>query len=113
MENQKINHKKLHVLLFLMMIIDFIFTFIGINIYEIIEEGNILLIWLFKMPFPISFLIRIGFSLLLIYLCEYIYESNYKYYKQFIYFAIGINTCVILIHFKWIIALFFYMLYSI
>lgn len=93
--------QKLNIYLVLLIIIDYLYTYIGIHWFEIVEEANPLMIRFFNLPFNISFPLRVIFAIFILILSRYI-QREYDYYKQFIYFVLIVNIAVILNHFRWI-----------
>ena len=101
--NKNTSYSLSHIVLFLLMMMDFIFTYIGVNNLNVIVEANPILIWLFKLPFLVSFTIRAIYSYIIVYLCKIIQNSRYKHYKKFIIFCIGVNVFVLILHLKWLL----------
>lgn len=99
-------YSKLHFYLFILMMLDFIFTYIGINKLNIIKEGNPILIWLFELPFLQALIIRLLYCFFILILCIFICENQYKHYDKFITLALGVNVIVLLLHLRWAIVYF-------
>ena len=66
--------------IYLFLIFDYLLTYIGIRL-NIIEEANILMIWLFKLPLIQGLLIRIILSGVVMFPFYYL-KKNCKYYKK-------------------------------
>ena len=81
--NKNTSYSLSHIVLFLLMMMDFIFTYIGVNNLNVIVEANPILIWLFKLPFLVSFTIRAIYSYII---------------------CIGVNVFVLILHLKWLLA---------
>lgn len=88
-------------LLVFFMLMDFIFTYIGIVKFGFIEEGNPILVWIFELPFLYGFVIRFIYCFILYLLFQYIYKSNYKYYNLVINFSLIVNITVLVMHLNW------------
>lgn len=103
---QKMEDKfaRLNLYLYLLMILDFILTYLGIHQAKVISEGNQIIAWTFELPFANSFAIRILYVFIVIGLSLYIYSAEFEYYNIFIHFALGVNVIVMLFHFRWIAA---------
>src|SRR5690554_909764 len=82
------------VILFLLMMMDYVITYIGIKGLMFIEEANPFMVWLFDIPFGYGLIIRLVYVSLIAFLCMYIYKMKYKYYNAFINIGIGINMVV-------------------
>ena len=93
--------QKLNIYLALLIIIDYLYTYIGIHWFQIVEEANPLMVSFFNLPFNESFPVRILFAVLILAFSRYIQE-HYKHYDQFIYFVLLVNVAVILNHFRWV-----------
>lgn len=97
--------QKLNIYLVLLIIIDYLYTYIGIHWFNIVEEANPLMVEFFNLPFGISFPMRLAFASFILILSIHI-QKEYEYYKQFIYFSLIVNIAVVLNHFRWIYHLF-------
>lgn len=95
-------YSKKVVYLFILMMSDFVITYLGINVIGVIEEANPILVWLFEIPFIYGALIRLFYSAFIAWLCMFIFDSRYKYYNAFINTALTINAVVVVIHARWI-----------
>lgn len=93
--------KTMHGYLFTFIIFDFFFTYIGIQM-GYITEGNPLMVWLFELPFVPSFLIRILYGLIVMFLSNFLFDLSYSYHYFFIRFALAVNIFVTFLHFRWI-----------
>lgn len=90
------------VLLMVLMFIDYISTYIGVNVLQYILEGNPLLVNLFDLPFYVSLVFRLA-HMSFVYIClEYIKYKGHHSYKPIMTFAICINLFVMLLHLRWI-----------
>lgn len=90
------------VLLMVLMFIDYISTYIGVNILQYISEGNPLMVNLFDLPFYVSLVFRLA-HMSFVYIClEYIKYKGHHGYKPIMTFAICLNLFVILLHLRWI-----------
>lgn len=97
--------QKLNIYLVLFIIIDYLYTYIGIHWFNIIEEANPLMVEFFNLPFNISFPMRLLFAALILLLSIYI-QKEYEHYKQYIYLGLIVNIGVMLNHFRWVYHLF-------
>lgn len=97
--------QKLNIYLALLIIIDYLYTYIGIHWFKIVEEANPLMVSFFNLPFEESFPIRVLFAILILALSRYIQE-HYKHYQRFIYLVLTINIAVVANHFRWVYHLF-------
>jgi len=105
-ENDKeinLKYNKLHIILLSLMMLDFMFTYIGINKFNVISEGNPLNTWLFELPFIYAYLIRLAYSSFFVFLLTVVCKSKYKYYDFVIWFVLIVNVIVMFLHFKWTI----------
>lgn len=96
------------ILLSLLIILDFILTYTGINTYGVIEEANIFLIWLFDLPFAAGLTVRVFMTAVIMIPFCLLYKLNYSIYKKTLTAAYVINLIVMVLHARWII----FLLYS-
>ena len=90
------------VLLMVLMFIDYIATYIGVNVLQCISEGNPLMVKLFDLPFYVSLVFRLA-HMSLVYIClKYIKYKGHHSYKPIITFAICINLFLMFLHLRWI-----------
>lgn len=87
--------------LFSLMILDFLFTYMGVNVFNFIEEANPLLAWIFNLPFFYAFIIRLSICFIISKLLKYIYKNNIAIYKKVIFFALSLNLFVMTLHIMW------------
>jgi len=91
------------VILFLMMILDHILTYIGISL-DIISEGNKLICWLFDLPFLYSLIVRAFLCGLT--LTPFIFYA--KFYKdkcrRILIFLNTFYSLIFVLHLRWIMA---------
>ena len=92
---------KLAVLMFLMLM-DFIFTYIGVNHLQVITEANPILISLFEMPVIPSLLIRLAHMLCIYAILIYIKKERFKLYAGILNFALILNSVILFMHVHWI-----------
>lgn len=93
--------EKMATLMFLMLI-DYIFTYIGINYLQFIIEANPVLVELFEMPVVISLLIRLAHMGCIYIILKYISTRRFKLYDGILNFALIINSVVLIMHMNWI-----------
>ena len=97
--------QKLNIYLVLLIIIDYLYTYIGIHWFKVVEEANPLMVKFFNLPFSISFPMRLIFAGFILILSIYI-QKEYEHYKQYIYLGLIVNLGVVLNHFRWVYHLF-------
>lgn len=102
-ENRK--YKKLNICLFLLIILDFILTYIGVVNLKVIYEANPLMVWIFNLPFLQGLFIRVLQSGFITYLLFIIYKNNYHIYKLVIRFGLGVNLFIMGLHLNWIFSI--------
>lgn len=99
-------YKKMNFYLFLLIIIDYLLTYIGVNNLEVVYEANPLMVWFFELPFFQGFLIRVIYAGFIIILSYFLYKNEYENYDVFMKFALGVNIFVLMIHFRWVLKYF-------
>ena len=100
-KNKSSSTEKMAALMFLMLM-DFIFTYIGINYLQFITEANPVLVSLFEMPVVISLLIRLAHMGCIYVILKYISTRRFKLYDGILNFALIINSVVLIMHMNWI-----------
>lgn len=103
--SEDIYSQKLNIYLAVLIVLDYLYTYIGIHWFRIVEEANPLMIEFFNLPFKESFPIRVLFAIVILLLSRYI-QKHYRHYNQFITLALIVNIAVTLNHFRWIYFLF-------
>ena len=93
--------EKMAALMFLM-IMDFIFTYIGINYLQFIVEANPVLVSLFEMPVVPSLLIRLAHMGCIYVALKYISTRRFKLYNGILNFGLVINSIILIMHMNWI-----------
>ena len=93
---------KIAVLMFLM-IMDFIFTYIGINYLQFIVEANPVLVSLFEMPVVPSLILRLVHMGCIYVALKYISTRRFKLYDGVLNFGLIINSIVLVMHVNWIL----------
>ena len=93
---------KIAVLMFLM-IMDFIFTYIGINYLQFIVEANPILVSLFEMPVVASLLIILVHMVCIYVILKYISTRRFKLYDGILNFGLIINSIILVMHVNWVI----------
>lgn len=86
--------------IFILLIVDYILTYIGIKV-GLVEEANILMIWLFELPLLKGLLIRCIMSLFIIMPFFYL-EKHCKYYKKVLVVVISGYIFIMFLHLRWI-----------
>lgn len=89
-------------LLFVLMLIDFLLTYIGVSI-GVIKEGNPLIAWSFNLPYWQSIGVRLISVLLVFIPLLILYRMNPNVYKKVLILAYIVNFIIIIIHLYWII----------
>ena len=89
--------------LMLLMLMDFIFTYIGINYLQFIIEANPVLASLFEMPVVISLLMRLSYMGCMYIILKYISTMRFKLYNGILNFALITNSIVLIMHINWIL----------
>ena len=100
-KNKSSSTDKMAALMFLM-IMDFIFTYIGINYLQFIVEANPVLVSLFEMPVVTSLIIRLAHMGCIYIILKYISTRRFKLYDGILNFALIINSVVLIMHMNWI-----------
>lgn len=100
-KNKSSSTDKMAALMFLM-IMDFIFTYIGINYLQFIVEANPVLVSLFEMPVVTSLIIRLAHMGCIYIILKYISTRQFKLYDGILNFALTINAIVLIMHMSWI-----------
>lgn len=99
----KLKTNKKTLLLYCLMIMDFITTYIGISIGYIIES-NPLMVNLFNVPFIIGLLFRL-IHIGILHLClQYINYKKHPAYNKVTMFALVLNVIIMILHFRWIVS---------
>lgn len=93
--------------IFLLMMLDYLLTFYGINYFKCIQEANPLLIDLYKFDLRTGLLIRTIQCLIPVLLLNYAISISYKkiYYK-FIKIILIVECIVMMMHINWLIKYF-------
>ena len=89
------------VIIFCLMIIDYLLTKVGIFLGLIIE-GNALMVWLMSLPFVIGFLVRVLMAVGLLAPIYLVYGVNRNLYKIAVLIAMLANLFAMLMHMLWI-----------
>lgn len=100
--NLGIKNSNLNNYLLILIMVDYMLTYFGINYLGAIAEANPLLVNLFNLPFFYSFFLRLLHASIIVLICEYLLSLEYKYYYLFMKFAIGVNLLIMLVHIRWI-----------
>jgi hypothetical protein len=108
LKQELVESKTIH--LFLLMMIDYIITYVGIHNYNFIQEGNPVLVWLFEIPFEYGVFVRILMSGIISFLFYVIYKSEHKHYGKLIAYAIIVNSVILVLHLRWILEFFAHIL---
>lgn len=101
-DSKSYNKRNLNGYLFLMLMVDYVVTYLGIHHYEFIREANALFVWLFNLPFAQGFLVRVVGALFVTGLYQYIYMEGNKHYKKVITFALSVNIVIMFLHIRWL-----------
>lgn len=96
------NYNKKVLYLFILMMCDYIITYLGINTFGVIEEANPILVWLFEAPLLFGLAFRMFYAGFMAFLCVFIFEQGYQHYNAFINLALFINSVVVFMHMRWI-----------
>lgn len=94
------NSIKKIIYLFVFLLLDFIFTYIGINKFGVIYEANPILVNLFNLSFTMGFIIRFLHGLFISALMLFLYY-NYDKFDRFINAVLVIESILMLIHLRW------------
>lgn len=87
------------------LILDYILTFIGLDL-GIIREGNFFLLWLFELPFILALSLRIIMALGLIKLFNHYKKRPNRDYRTALTAFYSIYSIVMALHFTWILQYF-------
>lgn len=93
---------KLALVMFLILL-DFIFTYIGINYLEFISEANPFMVELFNLPVFSSLLLRLGHMIFIFIILIYIRKERFKLYLKILNFALFLNVGILFLHIHWIL----------
>lgn len=99
--SEEITYKRKVAFLFILMMLDFIATYVGINHYEFVEEANPIMVWLFEMPFEFGMVFRGLYAAGLAWISLFIFKSGYKHYNAYINFALTVNAAIAFVHMRW------------
>lgn len=86
------------------MYLDYLFTYIGIQL-NFIEEANLLLVPLFQYPFLMGTIIRFTIIFIVLLPIWYLKQKQYKYYNYVLILAYFVNISIFFLHLNWIIKL--------
>ena len=89
--------------LMLLMLMDFIFTYIGINYLQFIVEANPVLVSLFEMPVVPSLILRLVHMGCIYVALKYISTRRFKLYDGILNFGLIINSIILVMHVNWVI----------
>ena len=101
--NEKISNEKYNIIIFLLMMSDYLLTYVGINVLEFITEGNALMVWLFELPLFEGLIIRTLMGMFVYALLKIIQKLGSKHYQKVIKLIIVIEMIPHLLHLIWII----------
>lgn len=107
---------KYNLIIFGLMMLDYILTYAGIHHFNCITEGNFFMVWLFEIPFITGGLVRAVQCLMICSLLKYIQINGSQYYNKFIKIVLLAEIWVMLAHLVWIlgkVSLFIYEIYLI
>jgi hypothetical protein len=90
------------VFVFMLTMIDYILTYIGIVEHQVIREMNPFMVWLFNLPFEIGFMVRLLMVSVVMQLINYIYSKDRKKGQMVITLAIIANMAPVFAHTLWI-----------
>lgn len=83
------------------MYIDYLLTYLGIK-FNVIYEGNPLLINLFNYDFILGSIMRLISITIIMILIYYLYKKSKKHFNYVIYSAYFINLFIFILHLNWI-----------
>lgn len=84
--------------------IDFAFTFYGINDLSVIEEANPVWVAVFSMPLWLSTILRIAYFFGIIFLpCQYIKKRKPERYRLLLGIGYIAYSLMIVLHVRWMI----------
>lgn len=101
------NHRY-NIVLFIFMLLDFLYTYIGIIYLGVITEGNPIMVWLFELDFIPSLIFRLFQAGLLVGLTCYLRHIKHKWYPMLIGIGLTANVSVIILHLYWLITVYSY-----
>lgn len=90
-------------LLGVLQISDFLFTWFGINVIEVIEEGNFLMIWLFDLTFWQAAFIRFLLITIIIITLSFIRNESRKGFLIVMFFGLFFNIIITYMHYMWLL----------
>lgn len=85
----------------LLFLSDFFFTWNGINVYQVIEEANPLMKWIFNLDFRFALSIRIILLVLIIVGLIYLKNNHFNISLTILILAIILNFYIMSLHLEW------------
>ena len=92
-----------NIVLYILMTIDFLYTYIGIRYIGVITEANPIMVWLFELDFLPALAVRILIMTVLVGLVCYIREIEHKWYSKLMGIVLIGNIFAIFLHLNWLI----------
>lgn len=91
-------------LLFILVIGDYLITYAGMNFYNVITEWNPLMFAFMKLPFNIGFFLRILFSTIIVCVLKYCEnKTKPKFYSSAISITLFVQVIPYLGHLYWLL----------
>lgn len=92
-------------LLFITIMLDYILTYMGIRIYGVVEEANVLMQWLFELPLAIGLGVRALLAMLVLAPFMLLKSLDKNAYRKTLITALSINLIIIILHERWMVYL--------
>lgn len=89
-------------ILFLMQMSDFLLTWLGVNILDVVEEGNPFMVFLFNLDFFSALIIRFILVGIVIVGLNYVKKVEHILYEKVIKIGILANLIIHMMHICWI-----------
>lgn len=100
---KKVSTNVLLGMLFILMLGDYMLTYLGMYSFGVIDEANYLMVWLMGMPFEKGFIVRVFVTLVPVLLLKF--AEKYKepmVYKQILLIPLGIQVVPYIAHGIWV-----------
>ena len=100
---KRIIYKSLMILIGILMMADYMFTYYGVKIARCVEEANPFMRGTFEVGIVNGSLIRIFTIAFILGLMTYLYKlGKYKELEVLIFFGLSVNIYLMLVHYNWL-----------
>ena len=103
MSKNTVYKHRYNIALYIFMLLDFLYTNIGIRYLGVIEEAIPYMMWLFNLDFQPALAVRLIITTILVGTICYVKEINHRWYSTLIGIGLAANIWVMLLHFNWLI----------